>query len=145
MFKYLFKEYAPYSLLYPSPVDQTLIIIGGILIAIPFFTIGIMCVILAGRNPKDLRSKVVLTKIFGYFLVSCALSRALGIFALWHNYARFISYINILTGLLAFLAIAIIPAVVREGLKERKLEQVEQSLADTKNQLDKIEQISNSS
>jgi len=141
-FEHLFTLYPSYAeTLHNDPYAIWVNAIGGIMISIPFIIVGLMCIIMAGTDPKYTRRRIVLTKLFGYFIFCCGLSRLIDTYCIWHNYAIIAGYAKNLTGILAWLAIVYTPAVIRETLKIRTLEQVDESLKQTNIKIDKLKEL----
>lgn len=142
MFKHFFKEYLPLQeAMYNDQYAIYLNIIGGLLIAVPFLIIGIICIYYAGKGEASIRRKILTTKLFGFFLVSCALARVIDVLCIWHQYAIINGYVKILTGLIALFAIFLIPSVIREGMHSGKISDIKNGLERTNQSLDELKQI----
>jgi hypothetical protein len=143
MFKHIFKEFPAFEeLIGDNGYALTLHIIGGTLIAITFIFIGFICIYPPITDPTKTRKSLLITKMFGFFLISCGLSRGLDTVAIWHNYAILTGYIKVLTGLLALLTIVYIPAVIKDAMKDRNLDNVTEKLQETNQRLGEVQQIS---
>jgi len=143
----IFHEYGPGAATYNhDPFVTALNAVGGVLIAITFFIIGFICASLAGTDAQSLNDqsskRILLTRLFGWFLISCAVSRALGVVAIWHNFAMLNGIVQLVTGGISLFAVFIIPATIKESLKQRTLEEVEQKLRHTSDKLEKVKEIS---
>ncbi len=142
MFKHLFKEFPAFGERIGDTNVIAIHVIGGILISITFIFIGLLCLYPKIKDPRMTRMRLLMTKMFGFFLISCGMSRILDTLALWHNYAYITGYIKILTGLLALIAIAYIPAVVKEILTNEALIKVDKQLTETSQRLEEVQNIS---
>lgn len=143
MFK-IFKEFLPLKEIYGN--DQFALwlnVIGGALIGITFLVVGIMCTAMARIGDGAAKKRVILTKMFGYFLISCSLSRFITVLCTWHDLAILDGWIKMLTGLLATIAIIYLPSAIKESISHRILEKTAQSLEETKKDILELKKIYN--
>lgn len=140
MIKHLFKEFMPLNEAYYF--DQYTIwinAIGGTIIALTFFIVGFLCVSMADSGiEKKTKKTIILTQLFGLFLISCALARGIDVLCLWHNYAIVNGYVKILTGILSIAAVLMIPSVIRENIQMQK---IHQKLDETNQKLDEVKEL----
>jgi hypothetical protein len=142
MLEHLFKEFPSFHDRVYDNYAVMLHIVGGVLISITFMIIGILCVAHAGGDPAHSKVRVLMAKLFGLFLIACALSRVADTYAIWHNYAILTGYIKILTGIISGVTIFYIPAVIREIQKIKDYTEVEKKLDTTKEKLDRVQELS---
>lgn len=116
-------------------------IVGGILIATTFMTIGIIYIVLSHKGDRS-RRRQKLGTLLGLFLISCSFSRFLSVLCVWHNYAILDGWVKILTGLLALFAIIAIPKTLKEMQNESKLDETAQLLEKTQQDLHEVRKLS---
>lgn len=119
-------------------------IIGLALISITFFVIGMIMILMAEYPsvPPKTKRAIVLTRMFGFFLVACAFARGIDILSYWHNFPIFNGWIRVVTGIIAGAAIYMIPGVIRETKQSLSLKEAGYKLDSTKEKLERVEQIS---
>ena len=141
MFK-IFKEFSSHLETYAGdPSAFFLNLAGGLLIGISFFVVGVICIISTNRYPRTQVRKRLLT-LFGLFLISCSFSRFLSILCMWHNYAILDGWVKILTGILATFAIVYAPRAIKEASTEKHLENAQEMLRKTQEELNELRQLS---
>lgn len=137
----IFKEFTSYiDIFQGDEAALALHIIGGLLIGITFFMIGIICIVMAHKGNRSKRRQT-LASIFGLFLISCSFSRFTTVLCIWHNYAILDGWIKVLTGLLAFFAVLYLPKTVKEVLDEKILDEAHKTLEKTQQELAELRQI----
>lgn len=144
MLNWLFKKFPAYADRIPDSGTLTLNVTGNALIAIPFIIIGLLCIVMAddsSRQPPKTKQGVIITQLFGYFLICCGISRIVDLICIWHNYANLAGCIRILTGLIALGALIYIPIVIRESMKAPNIQEIDSKLAETKEKLTIIENL----
>lgn len=142
MFEHLFREFLPLKdAMYNDLYTITMQVVGGLLIAIPFCVIGLACIFLSDLEEHRDRKRIALTKLFGFFLISCGISRIINVLCVWHNYANIAAYIQILTGLLAVLATGLIPIIVKNIIKAKRLSDIHQGLSNTNKKIDDLKEM----
>lgn len=138
----IFKEFLSYIQMYDGDTSALILnIVGGSLIGITFFIIGIICIAMASNSTRSKRRQR-LTTLFGLFLVSCSFSRFLSILCMWHNYAILDGWVKVLTGLLAVFAIVYIPKSIKEALAEKELIEATALLQKTQQDLHEVKKLS---
>lgn len=142
---YWIKQYVPIKdTMYNDDVLLRIHYLSGALISLTFIMIGILCILLSKKNIQKNTAyfkMVVMSRAFGFFLLTCGLSRGIEVISLWYNYSYICGIIKSITGLSALFALLYIP-VVSKAIKEAKtLEEIEKSLKDTNKKLDKLENI----
>lgn len=145
MFQWLFKEFAnPRTVIDESTV--ILHVIGGVLISISFLAIGLMCLTMAGHaNPNApivSRKRVILTRMFGLFLMSCGFSRVVEILCYFHNFSNMNAVMKVVTGIIAMAAMFYIPSVVKESLTVHTVDHLEQEMDKVKKDMAEVKKIS---
>lgn len=117
--------------------------LGGFSISLSFILIGILFIIRAKKAEKEKysRTRVRVTVLFGWFLVSCALSRAIDVLCMWHNFPVLSGYAKLLTGILAFIAIYYIPSLLKEASIADSLKVVKEELHETRKGLGKLQEL----
>lgn len=143
MFK-VFKEFISHEGAYNGDINALILnVVGGILIAITFFVVGIVYIFLSKKEIGNVTSKrrKRLATLFGLFLISCSFSRAISVLCIWHNYAILDGWVKVITGLLAFFAIIYIPKTIKEVLSSKKLEEAHDMLQKTQQDLNEVKQL----
>ena len=139
----ILKEFPNRSEIYDS-FTLWLNVIGGLSIAATFCTIGVIFLVRAYKSRgKFSRLRVRVTNLFGYFLLSCGLSRVIDVLCSWHNLAILNGYIKLLTGILAFIAIYQIPSLLKGSKMIEEMSDVKEQLKRTNENLDQVKDISN--
>lgn len=121
-------------------VPYILNILGGSLIGISFLAIGIMILIAVHKIPSESRERNALSNMFAYFLISCALSRFIGVLCTWHNLAILDGWVKVVTGLLACLTLIYMPSIIKEARNAKDLEKTRKMLEETKQTLHEVKQ-----
>lgn len=138
----IFKEFESLRQTYGGDMNALLLnVIGGLLIAITFITIGVICTILAKHRDGDSKKRVVLTKIVGLFLMSCGFARVISVICTWHNLAILDGWVKVITGAIAIVAIIYIPGVIKDIKSNKELEEAAKMLHETKRDLSEIKKI----
>lgn len=138
----IFKEFVSHLDSYQGdPHALILNVIGGLLVAFTFFSIGTVCAVLANKGSQG-KNRHRITTMFGLFLISCSLSRLISVLCIFHNYAILDGWIKILTGILALLTIVYLPRTIKEMLEERALSETLNMLKKTKEDLNKVQELS---
>lgn len=138
----LFEKFTP--LMEAFHHDETVVslhLIGGSLIAITFFTIGVLCFVFASVGDGKTRSRARLTYLFGTFLIFCGLSRAIDVLAIFHAYQIINGIVKIVTGAIALAALLYIPYVVRHSYKFRTMSDVQAEMETTKEKLEQVQKM----
>lgn len=138
----IFKEFESLQNTYGGDVYAlSLNVIGGLLIAVTFIGIGAICLALARFRDGATRKSVIITKMFGLFLMSCGFARVVSVLCTWHNLALLDGWMKILTGSLALIALLYLPSVIRESLSRKSLDEASKILHETKQNLTEIKKI----
>lgn len=141
----LFEQFGNGSSLYGGDKFVIWLNIAGLaLIALTFMAIGILCVFLADtpQDPPKTRKGILFTKLFGYFLICCALSRLVDMVSFWYNYPIFNGWLRILTGSLAGIAIFMIPSIVKETKEQMMYKDASKKLDHTNKKLEEVQELS---
>jgi multisubunit Na+/H+ antiporter MnhG subunit len=142
----IIKEYVPIKdTIFNDPALLTWTFIGTLLIAVTFSIIGFICIIKA-NIPGDsyaIKKRKILTQLFGIFILSCGISRFLSVMALWYNYAILRSIVDVITGIISLFALIYTPLVIKEIKKASTIEQVKQSLHETQDKIDNLQNLTN--
>ena len=135
----IFKEFASRKAQYLGDnVPYILNVVGGSLIGLSFLAIGIVILIAINKIPSESEDRNRLSSMFAYFLISCALSRFIGVLCIWHNLAILDGWVKIITGLLACLTLYYMPAMMREARNAKDLEKTRKMLEETKDALHEV-------
>lgn len=138
----IFKEFISHAEAYGGDINALILnVAGGLLIGLTFLAIGIICVVLANNKTRS-RKRQRLTLLFGLFLISCSFSRFLSVLCIWHNYAILDGWVKVLTGLLALIAITILPKTVEEAMHERAMVETYDILSKTQDDLKELKNLS---
>lgn len=141
IFQYLFQEASSFK--DRMGADNHILwlhIIGGFLIGITFSILGIICLFPKYKNKYNTKKSVILTHLFGYFLLSCGLSRIMDTIGIWHNYVVITGIIKLMTGFLALGSILYMPKVIKEALDQGMI--TKEDLETVSAKMDNIKQIS---
>jgi hypothetical protein len=145
MFEHLFREFPTISNVVNDAGYMVLLqTVGNGLVAVTFFTIGLMCIIMAKFSPEGetkTKSRIIMTQLFGLFLISCSFSRAIAVLCLYHNYAYVNGYVSVLTGLLSMFALLYIPRVIKEANYRKSVIELEKNLKDTNKNIEDLKEI----
>lgn len=142
--EYLSKEYPSAASLYDGDkLTLILSVAGAIEISFFFIVLGLTCLFfLDSTMPKEAyKERKRIMMFFGLSLLSCGISRAFDVIAIWHNYAFINAVFRNLTGLMSVAAIAYLPIVMKAIKNSRTLEQVHQSMEKTSEKIDKLKDI----
>lgn len=139
----IFREYIGYRVVYENDPNAFMLnLIGGILITITFFIFGMMALLIKPEDSHISKRRIAMTRLMGYFMVACAISRVVGVIAIWHNYAILDGWMKILTGVLCLAEIAMIPSLFKERRRESMLKETKATLEDTMKSLHQVKTIS---
>lgn len=137
----IFKEFVSHLQAYQGDVSALVLnVVGGMLVGITFFVIGIFYLIFSNKEISVMKRRI--GTLFGLFFLSCSFSRFLSVLCTWHNYAILDGWIKILTGLLAFFAILYLPAIIKQEASERKLIEAQEALEKTQRDLHEVRRLS---
>lgn len=140
----LFKEYPPTEIVMKGDnLALTLNELGGGIMAFGFLVLGILCLRMAGTIHPPSFNRSTLTKLFGWFLISAAITRGFDVLAYWHNYAMLRGVLKIISGGFSLGAIVLLPTVVKEILRYKNLMDIEGKLKKTQDKLKAVKEISN--
>lgn len=111
-------------------------LIGGVMIAIGFFCIGVYALFMASQLIPKQRKRM--TYLFGMFLCFCALARAFDVMGIWVNYARFDGLLMLITGVLSIVALIYLPFVAKAIVSIKTVHDATEKLQEN---IEKIEQV----
>lgn len=118
--------------------------LGGLLITITFIVLGLLFFLVAKKTTERnsaFGKRMVMSKLFGTFLIFCGVSRGFDVLCIWYNYAYIAAYFKLLTGITSVAALLYIPVVVKAIKETHTINQISTSLDETNRKIDKLTEI----
>lgn len=141
----LFREYTPIKQTFNG--DNTtmwLDVAGSIGIGIAFLVFGLLIISFSTKPLDDVKFKtrIIVSKFFGWALIACAFARFITADSVWVNYALFHALVKDITAILGFIALGLTPSVLRKLKEYKSINQVHQTLIQTQKKLEEVKEIS---
>jgi hypothetical protein len=120
-------------------VSEVFNTIGGIMMAMSFIVIGIVCLSYAKFIKEPYRKKM--SYLFGVFILFSGISRGIGVLTQWHDLDLLNGILKTISGLAGMITMFLIPKSIRELAKVQTIEETHREMMDTQKKVDTLTEI----